>query len=792
MREQRRGDQPAHVGRYRVSAVLGSGSFGTVYLGSDPTIGSPVAVKVLDRDRTDDQASMAALRSEADAMRRIQDRHCVRVIDVVDEPDVTAIVTELIDGASLRAVLTRAAGRLTGPQALDVMRGALLGLTAVHTAGLIHGDVKPDNILVDRRGVSRLIDFGLARPQGAVSADGSVAGSPAYMSPEQITGHQVTGRSDIYACAAVLFELLTGRRPYVSDRVVDVARMHLNAPVPDPREFEPTLAADLAQLCMKGLSKDPADRYATAADFLAALEQAAQQRYGAAWRTGLGLGALAGAAAALITHAVAQTDSVSPPITTTPESVSSRTPAAGHRPRSSSARRISRLTRRSRIGASAVAAVVATAVIVVVAGKITSHPSAAAGTAEASTTAGPASVTTNLVGQPPAGGPTTPDTVAHPTLPATTSTKSELTTHSTGPAPPPLPAVGTGESTTARATAPARAFAAVAAHAFTPVAAVAANTYYSASCPTSPTCLAVGKDAAGQPILSTTTDSGLTWHTTYPPVAYALGLITCTSPAHCIGAQDTGHSDALVVSDDAGATWQPASAPPLSALHSTSCPTANDCLAVGGDERSGLAESVASTDGGHRWHPVTAPGPAISLDCIDATHCWAVGTRAWFSADLGQSWRTIPLPSDFDQATGAPPPTGPGRFFGGERIVLNGVAFGSDTDGIVFGGAQCGGQGVTKCASALFSTHDGGDTWTFWALTDVTRYGDGTFAVCRDTACLLRTDTFTNSVLASTTDGTTWTTRQTFDGYLAGLACAPAGGTCLALAKTGIYVNHIG
>lgn len=109
-----------------------------------------------------------------------------------------------------------------------------------------------------------------------------------------------------------------------------------------------------------------------------------------------------------------------------------------------------------------------------------------------------------------------------------------------------------------------------------------------------------------------------------------------------------------MVSDDAGATWQPASAPPLSALQSASCPTVNDCLAVGGDERSGLAESVASTDGGHSWHPATAPGPAISLDCPDATHCWAAGTRAWFSADLGQTWRAIVLPTDFDQATGAP------------------------------------------------------------------------------------------------------------------------------------------
>jgi serine/threonine protein kinase len=175
-----------------VSAVLGSGSFGTVYVGRDPGTGLAVAVKVLDRDRRDDAVFMAALRAEADAMRRIDDPHCVKVLDVIDEPALAAIVTELIDGASLRAVLGRA-GRLTGPQALDVMRGALRGLIAVHEAGLVHGDIKPDNILVDRRGVSRLIDFGLAREAGsALRADGSLAGSPAYMSPEQIRPRSVS------------------------------------------------------------------------------------------------------------------------------------------------------------------------------------------------------------------------------------------------------------------------------------------------------------------------------------------------------------------------------------------------------------------------------------------------------------------------------------------------------------------------------------------------------------------------------------------------------------------------
>jgi len=355
MRRVRRADRPALVGRYSVSAVLGSGSFGTVYVGRDPGTGLAVAVKVLDRDRRDDAVFMAALRAEADAMRRIDDPHCVKVLDVIDEPALAAIVTELIDGASLRAVLGRA-GRLTGPQALDVMRGALRGLIAVHDAGLVHGDIKPDNILVDRRGVSRLIDFGLAREAGsALRADGSVAGSPAYMSPEQIKGGHVDGRSDLYACAAVLFELLTGRRPYVGDEAADVVRMHVHDPVPDPREIDPHLGVALARLCMTGLAKDPADRFTSAADFLVALQDAAGDRYGAAWRTGLGLGALAGAAAGVLTTQATRA--------AIPTDGANGAGAAPGVPARAAARRPSRSVR---VGGSAVAAASVTVAIIVI------------------------------------------------------------------------------------------------------------------------------------------------------------------------------------------------------------------------------------------------------------------------------------------------------------------------------------------------------------------------------------------------------------------------------------------
>ena len=285
------------VGRYRVSAVLGTGGFGTVYLARDR--GRPVAVKVLDRAARSDPRTMAGVRTEATAMRRVRDRHCVRVLDVIDEETVTALVTEFVDGASLRAVLDRH-GPLDGRQALDVMRGALLGLSAVHRAGMVHGDVKPANILIDRRGRARLIDFGLARDVGASAGSSDLTGSPEYMAPEQIRRLPPDPRSDIYACAAVLYELLTGRRPMQADTIPGVLRMHLEVTPADPRSINPEISPALAALCLSGLAKNPAERPQSARAFLDQLERAAKERYGAAWRRGLGLGALAGTTAAAL------------------------------------------------------------------------------------------------------------------------------------------------------------------------------------------------------------------------------------------------------------------------------------------------------------------------------------------------------------------------------------------------------------------------------------------------------------------------------------------------------------
>ncbi len=279
------------VGRYSVTGPIGSGGFGTVYLGTDPDTGEQVAIKVL--DHPEDGWRRDLMRAEAAALLQVDSPHCVRIRDVIDEPDLAAIVTDFVDGASLRRILHEA-GRLDGRQALGVLTGALDGLAAVHAAGLVHGDLKPDNIVVDRDGVSRLIDFGLAAPPHRLGGPDTWIGTPAYLAPEQFLGHHTDIRSDLYAAGVVLFELLCGRTPYVGSDPLMTAALHVQAPVPDPRAVQPHVGDALAGLCLMNLAKDPDLRHQNARAFHASLEYAARERFGSTWATGAGLGATVG------------------------------------------------------------------------------------------------------------------------------------------------------------------------------------------------------------------------------------------------------------------------------------------------------------------------------------------------------------------------------------------------------------------------------------------------------------------------------------------------------------------
>lgn len=234
------------------------------------------------------------LLAEAAALQSVDSPHTLRVVDVVDDAGVLALVTDLVPGVSLRQVLDEH-GTLSGQDALVVLRDAALGLAAVHAAGLVHGDVKPANVLVEASGSSRLIDFGLAALPGWVGEDAlSPWGSPAYAPPEQVAHGFRDHRSDIYSLTVTLFEVLCGQRPFTGDTVDEVRSKHVSEPLPDPRLFEPRLGDGLTQLLMWGLAKDPDQRPQDVGTWLQYLEAAAEAKYGAGWAVPAGVGAVAG------------------------------------------------------------------------------------------------------------------------------------------------------------------------------------------------------------------------------------------------------------------------------------------------------------------------------------------------------------------------------------------------------------------------------------------------------------------------------------------------------------------
>jgi cell division septation protein DedD len=277
------GPVPELAGKYDVRGTLGSGASGTVYLGVQVDLDRPVAIKELSPALAGDPTFLERFREEARVMAQLDNPNCVKVYELIETEGRAFLVSEYVDGATLRKVVEQA-GRLTPEQSLGVLKGALYGLGYAHALGLVHRDVKPDNLIADREGVSKLADFGQAVfLAGPGAAGGMAAGTPAYMSPEQVMGANVDYRTDIYSCGAMLHELLTGRPPFTADSPMAMMRMHVTDPAPDPRAYRPDLCEEMAAMVTRSLSKDPTRRQQSCAEFITELQQAAEACYGAAW-----------------------------------------------------------------------------------------------------------------------------------------------------------------------------------------------------------------------------------------------------------------------------------------------------------------------------------------------------------------------------------------------------------------------------------------------------------------------------------------------------------------------------
>src|SRR5580692_7429470 len=260
---------------YTELKVLGSGGVGEVVLARHDISGIQVAIKYLRRGVLDDRQFAEMFRAEARVLASLQDPHVVRLYEYIETPAGAAIVMELVDGVSLRQILSRQ-GRTSAEAALVVLQGSLLGLAAAHQRGVVHRDYKPENVLVGGDGVSKLTDFGIAARTGERALP---AGTLAYAPPEQLAGGPATPATDVYAATATFYECLAGRPPFTGNTAGALLYQHQSQPVPLDPVPEP-----LRPLVAIGMAKEPARRPVDGASFVAALHAAAAGGYGPDWQ----------------------------------------------------------------------------------------------------------------------------------------------------------------------------------------------------------------------------------------------------------------------------------------------------------------------------------------------------------------------------------------------------------------------------------------------------------------------------------------------------------------------------
>jgi serine/threonine-protein kinase len=273
------GGSPGQVigGRFEILALLGTGGMGSVYKALDRELGEPVALKMLRADLVASPARLERLRQEARLARRVTHASIARTFDIGEHGQARFLTMEFIDGQPLTALLARH-GALPVERVVAVVSPICAGLAAAHAVGVVHRDLKPDNILLGKDGRVVITDFGIAHEAGLALEErgGLPVGTPSYMAPEQVQGGPVDARTDLYALGVMLFEMLTGERPWRGSDLGEVLQARLNQPPPDPRSRRPGIVAEAALLVMRCMATRPADRPASAAEVGRALLPLAQ------------------------------------------------------------------------------------------------------------------------------------------------------------------------------------------------------------------------------------------------------------------------------------------------------------------------------------------------------------------------------------------------------------------------------------------------------------------------------------------------------------------------------------
>lgn len=271
---------PERIGKYYVVHEVGRGSTGTVYLSHDPFYGRDVAIKLYHATGADDAESRNARRmfmGEAHMIGKLQHPNIVPIYDAGEEDGRRYVVTEHIHGARTLSAYCRAGSLLPVEQVVQIVYKVAKALHYAHSRGVVHRDVKPSNLLLTQDGDVRIVDFGIALVSDSeVSRLEGVAGSPAYMSPEQVQGHPLDARSDLYSLGAVMYEMLCGQRPFRAGALGKLLRQVVQAAPEALREVRPEIPEELEAIVMRTLEKEPERRYRSGAELAADLTRVHQ------------------------------------------------------------------------------------------------------------------------------------------------------------------------------------------------------------------------------------------------------------------------------------------------------------------------------------------------------------------------------------------------------------------------------------------------------------------------------------------------------------------------------------
>jgi hypothetical protein len=250
-------------GRYRLTVLLGKGGMGEVYKAEDLKLNQTVALKFLPEGLAKDRAALERFYSEVRTARQVSHPNVCRVFDIGEVDGSHFLSMEFIDGDDLSSLLRRI-GRLPSDKAIEIARQLCAGIHAIHQAGVLHRDLKPANVIIDGRGQARITDFGIAGLAHELKDGAGFAGTPAYMSPEQTAGKEVTAKSDIYSLGLVLYEIFTGKRAFEADTLHELIRKHRTATPTSPSELIKDIDPLVEQVIFRCLEKDPRERPASA------------------------------------------------------------------------------------------------------------------------------------------------------------------------------------------------------------------------------------------------------------------------------------------------------------------------------------------------------------------------------------------------------------------------------------------------------------------------------------------------------------------------------------------------